>query len=110
MCPGLLGGRLRGKDGKGEGMEKVSIFAETNGSVRCVYTEAIDLSALGTLHIDRASHVEFDNVLQCWLVTWTEASEMRRSDCAKFGSRAEALLWEEAQLIAAMATAHASKE
>ncbi len=28
------------------------------GSVRCVYSEAIDLNQLGTLMIERASHVE----------------------------------------------------
>ncbi len=28
------------------------------GSVRCIYGEAIDLSAIGTLTIERASHVE----------------------------------------------------
>ena len=90
-------------------MEKVSIFVETNGSVRCVYTEAVDLSEIGKLYIDRASHVEFDNLAQCWVVTWTEASEMRHSDCAKFLTRTEALQWEEAQLIAAMAKAYESK-
>jgi len=90
-------------------MENVTIFAETDGSVRCVYTESLDLSTLGTLHVDRASHVEFDNLAQCWVVTWTEASEMRRSDCAKFLTRTEALRWEEEQLIAAMARMYESK-
>jgi len=87
-------------------MEKVTIFAEKNGSVRCVYTEAVDLSEIGKLYIDRASHVEYDNVSKCWRVTWTEASEVRCGDSAKFASRTEALQWEEKQLIAAMARAH----
>ena len=90
-------------------MEKVTVFAESDGSVRCVYTEAVDLSEIGKLYIDRASHVEFDHASQCWTVTWTEASEMRRSDCAKFLTRTEALRWEEEQLIAAMAKAYESK-
>lgn len=31
-----------------------------SGAVRCLYGEAIDLAALGTLSIARASHVETD--------------------------------------------------
>ena len=33
---------------------------EPDGSVRCLYAEAIDLSCLGALAIRRASHVEPD--------------------------------------------------
>jgi hypothetical protein len=33
----------------------------TDGSVRCIYDEIIDLAALGTLNISRASHVEPDS-------------------------------------------------
>ena len=90
-------------------MEKVTIFAESDGSVRCIYIEAIDLAEIGRLYIDRASHVEYDNMSNCWRVTWTEASEMRCGDSAKFASRTEALHWEEEQLIRAMARVYESK-
>jgi len=36
------------------------------GTVRCVYAEAIDLSALGTPSIRRASHVEPDEQGRWW--------------------------------------------
>jgi hypothetical protein len=38
-----------------------------DGSVRCLYDEAIDLAALGRLSITRASHVEPDDAGH-WLV------------------------------------------
>ena len=36
------------------------------GELRCVYSEALDLSALGKLSIRRASHVEPDSAGQWW--------------------------------------------
>jgi hypothetical protein len=36
----------------------MQILIEPGGSVRCLYAEAIDLSALGGLSISRGSHVE----------------------------------------------------
>jgi hypothetical protein len=36
------------------------------GAVRCLYAEAIDLAALGTLAIRRASHVEPDGQGHWW--------------------------------------------
>ena len=38
----------------------MEIVIQTNGRVRCVYAEAIDLSAIGPLDICRGSHVEPD--------------------------------------------------
>ena len=38
------------------------------GSIKGVYTEAIDLSVLGSLRISRATSIEFDNRLQAWRV------------------------------------------
>ena len=36
------------------------------GGVRCLYTEAVDLTSLGRLSIYRASHVEPDDQGQWW--------------------------------------------
>ena len=36
----------------------MQLFIAPGGDVRCIYDEAIDLHALGTLAIRRASHVE----------------------------------------------------
>lgn len=41
---------------------------DPDGTVHGLYTEAIDLSTLGRLHINRATHIEFDNALQAWRV------------------------------------------
>jgi len=40
----------------------------THGTVSCLYTELIDLSSLGKLEIQRASHIEFNNFTQQWEV------------------------------------------
>jgi hypothetical protein len=39
----------------------MEIIITTNGQGRCVYDEAIDLTALGHVTIQRASHVEPDD-------------------------------------------------
>ena len=38
----------------------MELIIEPNGAVRCVYAETVDLAALGTLYVLRASHVEPD--------------------------------------------------
>ncbi len=38
----------------------MKLVVDTKGSIRCVYGETIDLSALGRLSIQRGSHVEPD--------------------------------------------------
>jgi hypothetical protein len=44
----------------------MQLVIESTGTVRCVYAEAIDLSALGAPSIRRASHVEPDESGQWW--------------------------------------------
>ena len=41
-------------------MNGPTLIVDAGGTVRCIYDETIDLSALGTLSISRASHVEPD--------------------------------------------------
>lgn len=39
----------------------MQLTVDPAGSMRCVYTEAIDLASIGSLSIARASHVEPDD-------------------------------------------------
>ena len=38
----------------------MQLVVHSSGRVRCLYGETVDLAALGTLHVERASHVEPD--------------------------------------------------
>jgi hypothetical protein len=42
------------------------IVIDSRGMVRCVYGESIDLSAIGQMSIERASHVEPDAQSRWW--------------------------------------------
>ena len=46
-----------------------TLMFRPNGTVGGLYTETIDLSTLGKLRVERASHIEFDNEQQAWRVT-----------------------------------------
>ena len=50
---------------------------DTEGNVHTLYTEEIDLFALGTLtNVRRASHVRFDEARQEWTVVDAETGEI----------------------------------
>jgi hypothetical protein len=51
----------------------MQLVVQTNGSLKCVYGEAIDLHALGHVHISRGSHVEPDSSGQ-WLADLSPVS------------------------------------
>lgn len=57
------------------------------GRVKCVYDEAIDLSALGQLQITRASHVEPDES-GTW---WADMSPVGGPKLGPFEKRSDAL-------------------
>ena len=44
----------------------MNIVFTPQGLGRCLYTEAIDLSRIGKLSVERAISVEFDNKLGAW--------------------------------------------
>jgi hypothetical protein len=67
---------------------------DPGGIVRCVYAEAIDLSALGTPSIRRASHVEPDEHGR-W---WADLSPVGEPVLGPFPSRTPALDAERAWL------------
>jgi len=49
-------------------MNTVTLAILPDGTVQGLYTEVLDLSALGRLRIQRASSIEFDNPAQLWRV------------------------------------------
>jgi hypothetical protein len=61
-----------------------------DGTAQGLYTEAIDLSALGRLTVRRASSIEFDNATQAW---WVRLPKLGRVYCSP--SRATCLEWEQ---------------
>ncbi|HEX5270199.1 MAG TPA: hypothetical protein VFW33_06930 [Gemmataceae bacterium] len=72
------------------------LLIDPGGIVRCVYAEAIDLSALGAPSIRRASHVEPDEQGQ-W---WADLSPVGGPRLGPFPSRTPALGAERAWVLA----------
>ena len=78
----------------------MQLVIETGGVVRCIYTEAIDLAALGSTAISRASHVEPDQRGR-W---WADLAPAGGPKLGPFAKRREALAaenrWLQAHLLA----------
>jgi hypothetical protein len=78
------------------------LLVEPGGEVTCVYGEAIDLAALGTLMVRRASHVEPD-VAGRW---WADLAPVSGPKLGPFRLRSEALAaelrWLEARVDAGL--------
>lgn len=70
-----------------------AIVFTPQGQGRCLYTEAIDLSRIGVLNVERALTVDFDNKRGAWRVR-------DRSGFALFSARTrqECLEWEQQYL------------
>ena len=66
------------------------------GEAMAVYSDDLlpVLSALGSVYVERASHVEFDNTRARWGV-WSQAGN---DTGQRFTTRAEALAWEVAHI------------
>ena len=74
----------------------MQLVIESGGVVRCIYSETINLAALGSPTITRASHVEPDQHGR-W---WADMSPVGGSVLGPFVSRSEALAAEQAWLEA----------
>ncbi len=74
----------------------MQLLIERGGTVRCVYSEKIDVSSLGTATIRRASHVEPDQSGQ-WLA---DLSPLAGPVLGPFPLRSQALAAEQAWLEA----------
>jgi hypothetical protein len=64
----------------------MEVVVQRDGCVRCVYGGSIDLSAIGSLTIQRGSHVEPDTT-GCWLADLAPVGPL----LGPFNHRSEAL-------------------
>ena len=64
------------------------------GQIDCLYTEAIDLRALGRLHVVRATDIRFNDTTQQWDVHEVDTGALLFSH----SSRAECVHWEHENL------------
>jgi len=69
---------------------KSTLRFHTGGRVDCLYTEAIDLRALGRLQIFRATDIRFNEITQQWDVRCAATGKLLHSD----PSRETCLQWE----------------
>ena len=75
-------------------MKSTLRFHPVGGLVNCLYTEAINLSALGRLQITRATDIRFSDTSQQWEVHDAGTDEVLFSD----PSRSDCLAWEQQNL------------
>lgn len=69
------------------------ITFQSDGTARCLWTDAVPLQALGRLEVRRASTIEFDNARQHWVVR-----DRQRRTRFFARSRAACLEWEQQHL------------
>jgi len=73
---------------------KSTIRFSPSGHIDCLYTEAIDLHALGRLHVVRATDIRFCDKSQQWKVRCAATGKLLHTD----PSRDACLAWERANL------------
>jgi hypothetical protein len=65
----------------------VQIDIRPDGTVHCLYTDAIDLQAFGKVQVTRASNVEFEEGPQLWVARLPDGRAIgaarSRADCLK---------------------------
>jgi hypothetical protein len=54
----------------------LEITITESGDVQCLAPDDLDLRAVGQLFVRRASHVEYDNARECWVVTLPNGREL----------------------------------
>ena len=69
---------------------KTTLRFTPGGSIACLYTEAIDLRALGRLQVFRATDIRFCEKSQQWNVRCAATGKLLHSD----PSREACLVWE----------------
>lgn len=74
-------------------MSTLVLIIDGTGTVRCLYSELIDLTTMGRLQITRASTIEFSEVNQTW-----EVRKPNGDLLFTHPSRAQCLAWEQLHL------------
>ena len=72
-------------------MEKIKMEITSEGVIRMLHSDLIDLSKFGKAKIRRASNVEFNNRAQAWKVTSAKTRKLLKGG---FDTREKALAWE----------------
>lgn len=67
----------------------MTISFAADGTARCLWSEIIDLAALGTLHVERVTNIAFSNTRQEWLVVSMKSGlnlfhHKLRSECVRW--------------------------
>ena len=66
-------------------MNTLALTINPDGTGSCIYSELIDLQTIGSLEIQRASFIEFNNSTQRWEVKGNDGiilfDSLSRSDC-----------------------------
>jgi hypothetical protein len=70
-------------------MKTLAIRFDATGEGHCLYTEALDLTAIGSLQIARTSNIEFNPSKQTWEVRGMEGQLLYTN-----ASRDNCLEWE----------------
>lgn len=73
---------------------KSTLRFSPGGQIDCLYTEAIDLRALGRLHVVRATDIRFCEKTQLWKVRCASSGQLLHTD----PSREACLRWESENL------------
>jgi hypothetical protein len=95
-------------------MKEHTLVIYPNGDVRTLYTDLIDLREIGTLHVERASNVEWDERYGGWTVQFIDGTYLCEDDLGikkwageyevgvtcRFERREDALAAEVAYLVA----------
>ncbi len=75
--------------------DQAVILFDPAGRARCLYSEIVDLQALGRLKVRRATRIEFDALTQRWQVLPAHGRRVLFSS----PSRTRCLAWERANVI-----------
>lgn len=71
-------------------MNEITLQITPEGGIAMLHDDAVDLSQFGEIEVSRASHVEFSNLLQLWVVISAKTMKVLH----KAPTRALALAWE----------------